>query len=159
MGGCMGGVMDTAFQFASTSGGLCSESDYPYMAVQDSCAAPTCTVVAHSKVKKYYDIKPGDAGKLMDALAQQPVSVAIQANQIEFQLYRKGVFDLETCGDELDHGVLAVGYGTENGQDFWKVKNSWGPTWGEDGFIKIARQSTQENGICGILSMCSRPVV
>lgn len=158
--GCQGGIMDDAFQWTSKSGGLCSETDYPYMAMKEaSCMAKACTPVEDSKVTKYYDVDPGNPDALKSALAQQPVSVAIQANQLEFQLYRDGVFNLETCGDDLDHGVLAVGYGTEDGAGYWKVKNSWGPAWGEKGYIRIASESTQENGICGILSMSSRPVV
>ena len=78
---------------------------------------------------------------MRQAAANQPVSVAIEADQREFQLYQGGVFDAP-CGTALDHGVLVTGYGTdEDGQDFWIVKNSWGPLWGDQGFIKLARSA------------------
>jgi C1A family cysteine protease len=87
----------------------------------------------------------------MSAIAQQPVSIAIEADQTAFQLYKSGVFTA-TCGTNLDHGVLAVGYGTLNGVDYYKVKNSWGSSWGMDGYILLQRGVSQAEGQCGILS-------
>jgi C1A family cysteine protease len=87
----------------------------------------------------------------MSALAQQPVSVAIEADQKAFQLYKSGVFT-EACGVKLDHGVLAVGYGSLNGVDYYKVKNSWGTSWGDAGYILLQRGVAQKEGQCGILS-------
>ena len=91
----------------------------------------------------------------MSAVAQQPVSVAIQADQMAFKSYSGGVLT-GACGTQLDHGVLAVGYGTLNGVDYWKVKNSWGPTWGENGYVLIERNA---NDKCGILDSASYPVM
>jgi C1A family cysteine protease len=82
----------------------------------------------------------------------QPVAIAIEADTKYFQSYSGGVLTSTTCGTTLDHGVLIVGYGEEeNGQQYWLVKNSWGTTWGDDGYVKIARtESTSDGGICGI---------
>merc|ERR1711939_1297010 len=90
----------------------------------------------------------------MSALQLAPVAVAIEADQMSFQMYQGGILTGE-CGANLDHGVLAVGY-TE---DYWLVKNSWGATWGSDGYIKLARGMDDGPGQCGILEMASYPVV
>lgn len=93
----------------------------------------------------------------MEAVSHQPVSVGIEADQTAFQLYSRGVLS-GMCGGKLDHGVLLVGYGSENGLDYWKVKNSWGAAWGEDGYIRLKR-GLPKAGQCGINSMASYPVV
>ena len=82
------------------------------------------------------------------ALAQQPLSVSIEADTYVFQTYKSGVLNSTKCGTQLDHAVLAVGYGSENGQEYWLVKNSWGTTWGENGYIKLA--IVDGDGICGV---------
>ena len=90
--------------------------------------------------------------QLTYAVAEQPVSVSIEADSRSFQLYKSGVYNDKSCGTTLDHGVLAVGYGTENSNDYWLVKNSWSTTWGDNGYIKISRNSvsTSTEGLCGI---------
>ncbi|CAJ1408233.1 unnamed protein product [Effrenium voratum] len=98
-----------------------------------------------------------DMDALMEAVSQQPVSVAIEADQTAFQLYKGGILTQE-CGKKLDHGVLLVGYGTENGVDYWKVKNSWGANWGENGYIRMKR-GVPKDGECGIKDQPSYPVV
>merc|ERR1711920_611689 len=158
--GCNGGLMDQAFEFDESSGGLCSEDDYPYLAEQeDMCMSSSCTPVPGSVVTTFTDVIPNDVQALMDAITLQPVSVAIQADQMEFQLYESGVFDFEDCGTEIDHAVLAVGYGTEDGEDYFLIKNSWGETWGDSGYIKLARNSAQPEGTCGVLMLSSYPTV
>jgi len=107
--------------------------------------------VANSAPPKYVDVKVNDDAAMVSALNISPVSVAIEADQSAFQLYKSGVFTA-ACGTSLDHGVLAVGYGTEGTQEYYKVKNSWGTSWGESGYIRLAKGVSQKQGQCGILS-------
>lgn len=150
--GCNGGLMDHAFAWIEDNGGICSGEEYEYNAQQSTCR--TCTEIV--KVTGFQDVNPNDEHALQAAVAQQPVSVAIEADQRAFQFYKSGVFNL-TCGTQLDHGVLAVGYGEENGQKFWKVKNSWGASWGENGYIRLARGMNGRAGQCGIAMAPSYP--
>jgi C1A family cysteine protease len=159
--GCNGGLMDNAFTWISKNGGLCSEDEYPYISgdgTTESCKK-TCSLVPKSKIVSYVDVDQSD-NSLMQAISQQPVSIAIEADQRDFQLYKSGVFT-GTCGTNLDHGVLVVGYGSESGSDYYLVKNSWGTTWGEGGYIKLGRgpQYNSGKGQCGILLEASYPVL
>ncbi|CAJ1342602.1 unnamed protein product, partial [Effrenium voratum] len=113
--------------------------------------------VPKGSIVGFKDVSPKDMDALMEAVSQQPVSVAIEADQMAFQLYKGGILTQE-CGKKLDHGVLLVGYGTENGVDYWKVKNSWGANWGENGYIRMKRGVPQD-GECGIKDDPSYPVV
>jgi len=156
--GCNGGLMDQAFEFVEKNG-LCREQDYTYESGSGMNAAceRTCAPVEHSQVTTYVDV-PSNERALMAAVAQQPVSVAIEADQLAFQHYKSGVLTTG-CGTNLDHGVLVVGYGTLDGQDYWKVKNSWGPQWGSEGYLLIARgKRWPRGGECGILKQASYPV-
>lgn len=106
----------------------------------------------------YEDVIPYDEKALKKAVAHQPVSVAIEAGGRAFQLYDSGVFTGK-CGAALDHGVVAVGYGTDDdGQDYWIVRNSWGGDWGEDGYIRLERNVDAYTGKCGIAMEASYPI-
>jgi len=152
--GCNGGLMDNAFEWAKKNGGVCTEADYPYVSgttkTAGTCVQDKYTLNKNVAPKSYTDVAASDSA-LMSALAQQPVSVAIEADQPAFQLYKSGVFTA-ACGTNLDHGVLAVGYGTLSGTDYYKVKNSWGASWGMDGYILLERGVSQKGGQCGILN-------
>ena len=153
--GCNGGQMEGAFKFVIENG-QCTLSSYPYTAKDGTCQK--CSAVAH--ISSCSDVKPNDQISLKAAVAQQPVAVAIEADTRYFQSYSGGILDSASCGTSLDHGVLAVGYGEENGQKYWLVKNSWGTTWGDKGYVKIARSdSTNDAGICGIAMDPSFPSV
>ena len=159
--GCNGGLMDNAFNWIHSNGGLCSESAYPYVSGTTETAGTcttTCSVNSKSKVQSYVDVTASSDTAMMTALSKQPVSVAIEADQASFQLYKSGVFT-GSCGTNLDHGVLVVGYGTESGSDYYKVKNSWGTSWGLDGYILLGRGSSYNSGAgqCGVLLEASYP--
>jgi C1A family cysteine protease len=150
--GCQGGLMDNAFKWIETNG-ICSEADYPYTSgsgASGTCKSPKCSPVA--TLTGFKDIPAKDEAALKDAITGQPVSVAIEADKSAFQLYKSGILDSATCGTKLDHGVLAVGYGTDGSNDYYKVKNSWGASWGEKGFIRLGRGSSYKSGQCGILT-------
>lgn len=160
--GCNGGLMDNAFSWIHKNGGLCTESDYPYTSGtgNEGTCKTTCSLVKGSQIVSFVDVPPSNDNEMMTALVKQPVSIAIEADTRDFQLYKSGVFTT-ACGTNLDHGVLAVGYGTENGQNYYLVKNSWGTSWGEKGYIKLGRGSQYNggDGQCGMLLEASYPLL
>jgi len=152
--GCNGGLMDDAFQYIIDNKGICSEASYPYTA-QDGTCKKTCTKIA--TISKFTDVPQNSETALLTAIVQQPISVAVEADQNSFQQYSTGVMTA-ACGTQLDHGVLAVGYGTQGTQDFYQVKNSWGADWGMKGYILLGRgDAFNPNGQCGIQMMASYP--
>lgn len=150
--GCQGGLMDSGFKFVEEQG-LCKESDYPYTSGTGDRGSCKKGCSAAVEVTSFQDVPGGDEDALLQAVAQQPVSVAIEADKSAFQLYSGGVLDSDACGQQLDHGVLAVGFGSDGGKQYWKVKNSWGSSWGEGGYIRMVRGKN----MCGIASQASYP--
>jgi cathepsin L len=155
---CQGGWMDRAFAYVESKHGLCSEASYPYKSgttgSKGECLESTCTLDTKLNIKSHTDVQANSDDALMSAIAQQPVSVSIQASEPTFQFYKSGVLT-DACGATLDHGVLAVGYGTwTDGTDYYKVKNSWGSSWGMGGYVLLKRGPGINNGAgqCGILS-------
>ena len=147
--GCGGGLMDYAFEYVMAHG-LCTEEDYPYHAKDEDCKDDKCESAI--KISGYEEVPSYDGAALKQAVSKAPVSVAVEADSAVFQMYKTGVVDSTACGTSLNHGVLAVGYTA----DYWIVKNSWGPNWGDKGYIKIAYKETGA-GICGINQMNSYP--
>ncbi|XP_076307720.1 procathepsin L-like [Tachypleus tridentatus] len=155
--GCNGGLMDQAFQYIKDNHGIDTEKSYPYEAEDDRCRFHKKTVGA--TVTGFVDLPHGDEMKLQEAVATVgPVSVAIDASHESFQFYSSGVYDEPECSsEELDHGVLVVGYGeNEQGLQYWLVKNSWNTTWGDEGYVKMRRNKSNQ---CGIASQASYPLV
>jgi len=153
--GCNGGLMDSGFEFV-VQNGLCLESEYPYSGRNGNCKKSSCS--SSVKISGYRDVPRGNSQALQAAVAQQPVSVAIEADRPVFQFYNGGVITSQACGQQLDHGVLVVGYGDSNGTPYWKVKNSWGASWGMQGYVLIERNAGGV-GICGITSQPSYPTL
>lgn len=149
--------MDNAFRYIKDNHGIDTEKSYPYEAEDDKCRYNPKTSGATDR--GFVDVPTGDENKLKAALATiGPVSVAIDASHESFQFYSTGVyFEPECSPDNLDHGVLAVGYGTDDdGQDYWIIKNSWGESWGDGGYVKMARN--RDNN-CGVATQASYPLV
>jgi len=162
--GCNGGLMDNAFEYIKENGGLDTEQAYPYHAKNEKCHFSKTTI--GSTCSGFVDVTSGDEVALRDAVATiGPISIAIDATEEKFMLYKEGILVDDTCENsqnDLNHGVLVVGYGsnstTPGGEsvDYWIVKNSWGTTWGEQGYIRMARNL---NNMCGIATAASYPLV
>lgn len=155
--GCNGGFMETAFDFVKQKG-LATEDAYPYAERNNDCESDKLGRDAVT-ISGYETVPRNDEDSLRAAVANQPVSVAIDAGSYEFQFYSSGVFS-GRCGTALNHGVTLVGYGDESGQKYWTVKNSWGLEWGEAGYVRIHRGvGTGQPGTCGIAMLPSYPVM
>lgn len=153
--GCNGGLMDQAYKYVKENNGIDTEEGYPYEGVDCECQFNPSDIGA--TVIGFEDLPCGDEDNLKNVVANiGPVSVAIDASHISFQFYSGGVYYEPDCSsDKLDHGVLVVGYGTDNSQDYWLVKNSWATTWGDKGYIKMARNKDNH---CGIATYANYPV-
>lgn len=154
--GCNGGLMDYAYQFVIDNNGIDTEEDYPYKGRETTCDK--------NKLKRHFvtidgykDVPPNDEKQLLQAVVRQPVSVGICGSERAFQLYSGGIFT-GPCSTSLDHAVLIVGYDSKNGVDYWIIKNSWGTSWGINGYMYMQRNSGKLAGVCGINMMASYPV-
>jgi C1A family cysteine protease len=152
--GCDGGFASGVYQWIIDNGGIATEAAYPYLMQDGYCKAND--VSSGVQVKAYVNVSGED--DLQDAVAMGPVAVAIDASHPEFRFYISGVYFQSNCGnttDDLDHEVLAIGYGTYNGQDYWLVKNSWSTHWGDEGYVMMSRNRGNN---CGIATQATYPI-
>lgn len=155
--GCNGGLMENVFNWTRDNGGLTTTSNYTYTGHDDICHFQKNQSIV--QVKGYVSV-PNNTLAVMTAVVQQPVSIAINANTFSFQFYHSGVYDPYFCKNDdasLDHGVGIVGYGTLHNKDYFLVRNSWGETWGDKGYILMARGDHKNT--CGLLNDVIYPIV
>ncbi|XP_047173139.1 ervatamin-B-like [Vigna umbellata] len=152
--GCDGGLPDKAFNYIRENGGIANESHYPYHAIDGTCQ----TAQLAAQISGYEDVPENNEEQLLQAVANQPVSVGVAVNQ-NFKAYESDVFE-GPCGTQLNHAVAIIGYGTtEDGKKYWLIKNSWGERWGEKGYMKLLRDSGEYGGVCGVAMQASYPVI
>jgi len=151
--GCDGGLMTQAMDYIISNKGVDTESSYPYTAADGTCHYKSAN--SGATLKSYTNVNTGDENDLQAKVYLGPTSVAIDASQSSFQFYSSGVYSDPSCStSQLDHGVLAIGWGVDSGSDYWVVKNSWGTDWGLKGFIWMARN---DGNMCGIATMATLP--
>ena len=161
---CEGGLPDEAFAWvASHENGLTTESLYPYTCLKSpmNCYNPNVTTCKDAMkvatINGHRDVPTNNETALAMAVTMQPISVGVDATAKTWQHYKSGVYDDSKCGNQIDHAVLVVGFGVMSGMPYWQVKNSWGPTWGNDGYIKIER-GVAGSGRCAIAKHPSYPI-
>eukprot|EP00811_Abedinium_folium_P032944 NODE_5947_length_1718_cov_14.366436.p2 GENE.NODE_5947_length_1718_cov_14.366436~~NODE_5947_length_1718_cov_14.366436.p2 ORF type:complete len:382 (+),score=77.77 NODE_5947_length_1718_cov_14.366436:95-1147(+) len=156
--GCNGGSVFFAFKYAAANP-ICTEGSYAYTGVGSTCqGTSSCNIaLVLGAVTGYKSVTTQDTAALQSAVAIGPVAVAIEADKQVFRNYKSGVIS-SSCGTKLDHAVLVVGYGTQAGVDYWLVKNSWGVSWGDSGYVKIQR-GVAGVGMCGIKTQDFYPIV
>ena len=151
--GCSGGWMEHVYEYILKTGGVMRGSDYPYKAKVEDCKVDSSKLVG--KLKDWMSIPQGDCKDMILALNIAPLATAIDATYTDF--YKGGIFDYPNCSDSVNHAVSIVGYGTDwgNGKPYWLVRNTFGPKWGEDGYIRMDRTVQPSSGICGICKRAS----
>ncbi|CAN8320414.1 unnamed protein product [Cochlearia groenlandica] len=157
--GCRGGIMSKAFEYIIKNQGITTEDNYPYQESQQTCHSTTQSMAFPAATISGYETLPMNNGEaLLKAVSQQPVSVGIEGTDDSFRHYSGGVFDGE-CGTDLHHAVTIVGYGmSEEGTKYWVVKNSWGQSWGENGYMRIKRDVDAPEGMCGLAMLAFYPL-
>ncbi|KMZ71835.1 Cathepsin L-like cysteine proteinase [Zostera marina] len=154
--GCNGGLPSQAFEYIKYNGGLDTEESYPYVGANGACHFRNKNVGV--KIADSVNITEGSEDELKHAVGLiRPVSVAYQVIH-DFRFYKSGVFTSENCGSgsmDVNHAVLAVGYGVENGMPYWLIKNSWGPKWGMNGYFKME----MGKNMCGVATCASYPII
>ncbi|GFO03471.1 cathepsin-l [Plakobranchus ocellatus] len=157
--GCAGGGANTAYEYILQAGGVDTDANYPYQAKNGTChfdeceisaSILTCTAVVPEESEEALKIAVGNIG---------PIATTLTVAESKFEHYKGGVYDNPSCGsgyDDVNHGVLVVGYGSQGGHDYWIVKNSWGASWGEDGYAKMSRNKGNQ---CGIATTAVFPLV
>lgn len=154
--GCSGGWPAVAMQYIISNKGITTESNYPYTAKNGVCNKSAASQVA-ATISSYKQVASNNVDALATAVTQQPVSVLVDAGGADWQSYGGGVVTDKNCGTSLDHAVLAVGFNMGNNPPYWLIKNSWGTSWGEAGYIRL--EAVAGNGICGVQMSCYYPVV
>jgi C1A family cysteine protease len=144
-GGCEGSDQPLAFDYVRAAGGIALESEYEYHARDEKCKDKEVNKY-NAEVVGFNLVTPNSVDALMEAIQDGPVTISVDATN--FHLYSKGIFHSTDCGAEINHAVVLVGYGEENGQKYWIVRNSWSNTWGENGYIRLARESSQKEVRC-----------
>jgi C1A family cysteine protease len=143
--GCNGGNASLAFSYLSSKAAM-SESSYPYTHRNGTCKWSSNNTGVVSTSHSY--VTSNSPSAMKSALANQPLSVAIEADKSVFQSYKSGIFNSTACGTSLDHATNVVGWGSSAGTDYWIMRNSWGTSWGEKGYMRLAIVSGKGN--CGI---------
>lgn len=154
--GCDGGFMTSAYEYVQQNPGVDTESSYPYEERNSTCRFDPANV--GGECMNYMEIMEGNEQALMQAVATVgPVAAGIDGAQLSFMFYKSGYYFEPKCDTEVNHAVVVVGYGkTEAGEEYWICKNSWDTDWGEEGYVRMARN---KNNHCGITSLASYPLV
>jgi len=154
--GCKGGLMDNGFEYVKKNNGIDTEESYPYTG-KDGLTCKFKEADVGATLASFKDVRKGVTNLQMAVSEVGPISVAMDAGHQSFQLYKRGIYTERMCSStKLDHGVLAVGYGTEGEKEYWIVKNSWGKVWGQEGYFWLLKS---EKNMCGLATQASYPVV
>ncbi|AAF88126.1 Putative cysteine proteinase [Arabidopsis thaliana] len=154
--GCKGGTFVNAFNYIIKHRGISSENEYPYQVKEGPCRSNARPAIL---IRGFENVPSNNERALLEAVSRQPVAVAIDASEAGFVHYSGGVYNARNCGTSVNHAVTLVGYGTSpEGMKYWLAKNSWGKTWGENGYIRIRRDVEWPQGMCGVAQYASYPV-